>query len=61
MSFCGNMKVFASLPIAPSPMKPHIDSRAVEVENSRAVVEEAEAARHMAEPTIILFIFAAVA
>jgi hypothetical protein len=53
--------VFAGLPIAPSPMKPHIDSRAVEVENSRVVVEEAEAARHTAEPTITLLIFAAVA
>jgi hypothetical protein len=42
-------------------MKPHIDSRAVEVENSRTVVEGAEAARHTAEPTIILLIFAAVA
>jgi hypothetical protein len=52
--------VVVSLPIAPSPMKPHIDSRAVEVENSRAVVEEAEAARHTAEPTIILLIFVAV-
>ncbi len=42
-------------------MKPHIDSRGVEVENSRAVVKEAEAARHTAEPAAILLIFAAVA
>jgi hypothetical protein len=43
-------------------MKPHIDSRAVEVENSRAVVEEAEAAcQTAAEPIIIVLIFAVVA
>jgi hypothetical protein len=42
-------------------MKPHVDSRAVEVENSRAVVEEAEIARHTTEPTIIVLIFAVVA
>jgi len=42
-------------------MKPQVDSRALEVENSRAVVEEVEVARHTAEPIIIVLIFAVVA
>lgn len=46
----------ASLPIAPRPTKPHVASRAVEVEKNRAGLEEAEAARHTAEPICLLLI-----
>jgi hypothetical protein len=50
-----------TLPMAPRPMKPHVASRTAEVEKNRAGLEEAEAARHTAEPICVLLIVLVVA
>lgn len=50
------VEVNTSLPIAPRPTKPHVASRAVEVEKNRTGLEEAEVARHTAEPICVLLI-----